>query len=181
MDSPREARPIHPNRTDTPYGGCRSFGPLGFMKSKSQAWQEYCEQFTLQRAQFIQSLTQEDKIDLANEWSQAILKTDSESKHWTQTDSNAQKCLSDPNTGLEIIKLIWDRVKNQCDLSFLGVLVEDYLSMHGGDVIKHIEKLALEEQQFKQVLHFVYRNTMPGSVYEKVRHAAASKDDDKNA
>lgn len=151
------------------------------MKSKSQAWQEYCEQSRLQRAQYIQGLTQEDKIDLANEWSQAILRIDSESKNWTQIDSNVQKCLSDPNTGLEIIKLILDQVKNQHGLSFLGMLVEDYLSMHGEDVIKHIEKLALEEQKLKQVLHFVYRNTMPGSVYEKARHAAASKDDEKNA
>ena len=149
------------------------------MKSKSQAWLEYREQCQLQRAQYIQDLTQEDKIDLANEWTQATLKTDSESKHWTQIDSKVQKCLSDPNTGLEIIKLIWDRVKNQRDLSFLGVLVEDYLSIHGSGVLKHIEKLALEEQQFKQVLHFVYRNSMPGSVYEKVRRAA-SKDDEKN-
>jgi hypothetical protein len=29
MDSPRKARPIHPNRTDAPFGGCRSFGPFG--------------------------------------------------------------------------------------------------------------------------------------------------------
>lgn len=145
------------------------------MKIHSPEWQRFREDYRLRREKFVRNLTTEDKITLADAWvSTYNLEMNFESRE--NTDYKVGKCLSDPSVGFEMIELIWKRLSGEDDLSFLGVLVEDWLALHGSQVVAQLEQLTAKDRQFAGVLQFVYPNTMPKAVYLKVKELAGNRD-----
>lgn len=147
-------------------------------KPKSKALEEYSRQARADRLRYAQGLSAEEKTKLAKRWAESNPFADASSESWREIDRNVHSCLSDSAVGLQVVKLIWGLLSKSDDLSGLGVLIEDYLSIHGEAVISEIEELAIKEANFKNVLQYVYRNTMPESVYNKVRLAGAGRAED---
>jgi len=138
----------------------------------SPEWIEKRGQLREKKAQYVSSLKEEDKLALAITWVDN-LKFGLSSEHWKEADSKVHKCLSNPEMGYDIITLIWSRVTKKHDQSYIGVLIENWLALHGHDVIEKVEQFAAQDQSFRSVLKHVYKNTMPEPIYQRVRAASS--------
>lgn len=137
------------------------------MKARSPEWEALKIENQRRRLEFAQKLTFEEKLTLAKIWVDSHFQKDNLSE-FKKADNRVASCLFDASVGFEIIALIWGVGLDEEKYSYLGVVVEDFLSIHGEDVVGQIEALVSKDASFIKVLRFVYRNTMPEDVHRRV-------------
>ncbi|MCG7940577.1 MAG: hypothetical protein N0C88_17250 [Candidatus Thiodiazotropha lotti] len=142
------------------------------MKARSPEWEALREEGQKRRAKFNQGLTSSDIREIAKSWVENL----DIDKAQSASNDKVSTCIFDAAVGLKVIALIWSHGLKKENLSYLGVVVEDYLAIHGEAVIDQIEAFAERDQEFVNVLQYVYPNTMPKEVYRRVRALSGRKD-----
>lgn len=137
------------------------------MRARSPEWEAIRLKGQKRRAEFNRELTDPEKKSIAKNWVGNFIYEKNESEQ-REAEDKVSTCMFDPVVGLEIIELIWEYGINKSNYSYLGVVVEDFLSINGESVIEQIEAMALRDKEFVKVLQYVYRNTMPAQVYKRV-------------